>query len=68
MHIPLAKEMGNLCSHDSEKIEFLENKVEDQNIQLEDLRQQNASLKRENKYIKRRLNNITSDKNDTLIL
>ena len=51
--------MGNLCSHDKEKLEYLENKVEEQSTNIENLYYENRLLKRENKYIKNRLENVT---------
>lgn len=51
--------MGNICSHnDSERIELLENRLDDQMSSLEKLHQENKILKRENKYFKEKLEKI----------
>lgn len=48
--------MGNLCSHhDSEKFDYLQNRLENQSIHLEELRNEITRLRRENKYFKNRL-------------
>lgn len=47
--------MGNLCSHDKVKIEYLENKVEEQSTSIEKMYNEYRMLKRENKYFKNRL-------------
>jgi hypothetical protein len=57
--------MGNLCSHhDSEKFEYLQNRLEDQSTHLEELHRELTILRRENKYFKNRLEkNITYNAN-----
>lgn len=49
--------MGNLCTHDEhiERIEYLETKLEDQQISINDLLIENKRLSKENSYFKRRL-------------
>lgn len=50
--------MGNLCTHDSDKLEHLETKLDEQNEFINKIQHENQMLKRENKYFKNRLENI----------
>tara|TARA_X000000368_G_C22371361_1_gene424959 strand:+ start:92 stop:274 length:183 start_codon:yes stop_codon:yes gene_type:complete len=60
--------MGNICSYnDNEKIELLENRLDDQNSSLEKLHQENKILKRENKYFKERLEKIMNQKISSIL-
>jgi len=52
--------MGNLCSHDSEKIEHLENKIDEQNENINRLYAEYKLLKRENKYLNNRITSMNS--------
>lgn len=43
--------MGNICTRDEEKIEYLESRLEEQITKMEDLMNENRLLKRENSYL-----------------
>ena len=50
--------MGNLCSHDNTHIEYLENKIDEQNEHIKHFYEENKLLKRDNKYLNRRLHSF----------
>ena len=68
LYIIVFFDMGNICSYnDNEKIELLENRLDDQNSSLEKLHQENKILKRENKYFKERLEKIMNQKINSIL-